>query len=98
MTNRKMSAEQKKYKKVAGVDYDINRRWEKGTEHHPRAVELADKLGELDYLFQNDSLCLKFGGDGDNGEALLYILDIAFEEQDKKEQKAKAKRAKAKRP
>ena len=73
----------KKYKKVKGVEYDINKRWENGIPHHPLAKSLARKLGELDWEFQSDSLCLKFGGDGDNGEALTYLLDIHFDELDK---------------
>ena len=26
----------------------------------------------------NDLLCIKYGGDGDNGEAMMYLLDCQF--------------------
>lgn len=56
-------------------------RWEEGIEHDPRSVALYKKLDRLD--FENgDVFCFKSGGDGDNGEHLMYLLDMAFEEQD----------------
>ena len=67
----------------ADIETDIDRRWEEGTPHHPKAEELARIIGKLDFLYANDSLCLKFGGDGDNGEMLTYILDIYFEFKDR---------------
>jgi len=30
----------------------------------------------------DDELCIKFGGDGDNGETMLYLLDQHFGELD----------------
>jgi hypothetical protein len=36
----------------------------------------------LDYYFCDDALGWKFGGDGDNGEDLLYALDCYFERLD----------------
>jgi hypothetical protein len=58
-------------------------RWEKGIDHDQRSDRLARALGEIDFQVLGDSLCLKFGGDGDNGEQLLYALDIYFELLDK---------------
>lgn len=71
-----------RYKKVPGVEYDINARWEQGVPHHHKSVDLYKKLAELDFLFLDDYFCFKSGGDGDNGGFLMYLMDIAFEEQD----------------
>ena len=37
----------------------------------------------LDFELNNDYFCWKTGGDGDNGEILMYLLDIFFEMKDK---------------
>ena len=60
----------------------INQRWERGIEHDPRSVGLAHAIADLDLKQADDSFCFKFGGDGDNGETLMYILDIYFEKLD----------------
>lgn len=70
------------YQKVDGVEYDINKRWEEGTPHHPRSEALYGAISDLDYCFQDDMFGWKSGGDGDNGEALMYLLDIHFDEED----------------
>lgn len=67
------------------LDYtgiEINR-YGKGIEHDPRSEAIGRVLGEIDFDVLGDSLCLKFGGDGDNGEQLMYALDIYFELLDK---------------
>ncbi len=64
------------------IETNITRRWEKGIAHHFRSVELVKDIKELDYKFGNDFLCIKTGGDGDNGEHLMYLLDIYFENKD----------------
>lgn len=69
--------------KVKGVEYDINKRWEQGIEHHPESVKLYKRIADLDYKHGDDFFCFKQGGDGDNGEHLMYLLDIHFEELDK---------------
>jgi hypothetical protein len=38
----------------------------------------------LDFIFLDDYFCFKSGGDGDNGEQLMYLLDIYFDELDVK--------------
>jgi len=68
------------------VEKDINKRWENGTEHHPKSVELFKALADIDFRFGNDCFCWKSGGDGDNGEELMYHMDIYFECQDAKEE------------
>lgn len=64
------------------VETDVNKRWEEGTPHHPKSLELFKVIAEIDFKYCGDSLCWKSGGDGDNGEMLMYALDIHFESQD----------------
>jgi len=53
-------------------------RWEKGIDHDPRSESIARAIGQIDFDVFGDSMCLKFGGDGDNGETLMFALDIYF--------------------
>jgi hypothetical protein len=55
-----------------------NARWEKGLPHHPKAKDLAREIAKIDFD-NGDYFCFKFGGDGDNGEHLTYLLDCYFE-------------------
>ena len=50
-------------------------RWDQGIEHDPRSEALYGFLAEYDWKFGDDSMGLRAGGDGDNGEALMYLLD-----------------------
>jgi len=54
-------------------------RWETGGEHHPKSIELYKALSTIDIVFANDYFCWKAGGDGDNGETLMYEFDMIFE-------------------
>lgn len=54
-------------------------RWEEGIDHNPRSVELYMAIADIDFNHNNDFFCFKSGGDGDNGEALMYLLDIYFD-------------------
>lgn len=54
-------------------------RWEEGVDHEPEADALARLIGDMDFEHFGDSFCFKFGGDGDNGECLAYILDALIE-------------------
>ena len=54
------------------------KRWENGVEHHPQSEELMKWMMDVDYN-TGDSLCLKKGGDGDNGETLMFLMDGFFE-------------------
>lgn len=56
----------------------LTQRWEDGIPHDPRSVELYKHIEKLDFDECNDSLCLKSGGDGDNGEHLMYLMDDYF--------------------
>jgi hypothetical protein len=64
------------------VETDITKRWENGTPHHPEAERLARETAAIDWLFGGDNFCFKFGGDGDNGETLAYLLDVLFDLKD----------------
>ena len=67
------------------VTIDLNERWEKGIEHDPRSVELMNFISEYDYMFVNDYFCWKTGGDGDNGETLMYEMDEYFAARDRRD-------------
>lgn len=66
------------------IETNIDKRWEQGMEHHPKSIELYKVIEKLDWDYGNDYFCWKSGGDGDNGEHLMYLLDIHFEKQDAK--------------
>ena len=64
------------------IEYSITKRWEMGMPHHQKSIELFKRLQQIDIEFCNDYFCWKSGGDGDNGEILMYELDILFEERE----------------
>ena len=68
----------------SGEIYDPNRRWEDGVDHHPKSERLMQFLMDYDFEKYGDCFCWKKGGDGDNGESLMYQLDALFEMLDKK--------------
>jgi len=59
-----------------------NERWEQGINHHPKSVELYRAIAEIDLKYNDDYFDFKSGGDGDNGETLMYVFDIYFENQE----------------
>lgn len=73
--------------KIAAHERKIGSRWEKGIKHHPKSIELMDFLQYIDFHVYDDHFCWKVGGDGDNGEALMYQLDAFFEAEDRGETK-----------
>jgi hypothetical protein len=60
----------------------VGERWEQGVPHDPRSVAIAKGIAAVDEEQCSDSFNWKFGGDGDNGETLLYLLDVYFERLD----------------
>ena len=70
---------------------DLNR-WEEGIDHHPMSERLMAFLAEHDFNDYEDHFCWKVGGDGDNGEALMYQMDAFFEFMDMQLVQADAKR------
>ena len=61
------------------VETNITTRWEKGMSHHPASVELMKSIARIDLEHGGDYFGWKMGGDGDNGEHLMYLMDIHFE-------------------
>ena len=64
------------------IETDINRRWEADTPHHKSSEHLFNILADIDRVYGNDYFCWKSGGDGDNGEHLMYEMDIHFEQEE----------------
>lgn len=54
-------------------------RWGEGVDHHPMSERLMAFLAEHDFKDCGDHFCWKTGGDGDNGESLMYQMDAFFE-------------------
>lgn len=61
---------------------EVNRRWRQGISHHPESIALFKKLADIDWKYGDDYFCWKSGGDGDNGETLMFEMDIMFEQED----------------
>jgi len=59
-----------------------NERWEAGVPHDPRSIEIYESIALIDFQLNNDYFGWKHGGDGDNGEMLMYLLDEHFARQD----------------
>ena len=58
-------------------------RWGDGIDHHPKSLELMEFRAAHDFNDYDDYFCWKVGGDGDNGESLMYEMDAFFEMIDK---------------
>ena len=65
----------------------LNERWEQGMPHDPRSIEVFKAIERIDREANGDFFGWKSGGDGDNGEILMFILDQHFEEVDLAERK-----------
>lgn len=61
--------------------YTLGERWEKGIIHHPKTIALYRHIENLDFA-NGDLFCFKSGGDGDNGEYLMYLMDDYFYRED----------------
>lgn len=59
------------------IETDPEKRWELGLPHHPESNKIKKIIKQYDTNGE-----FEFGGDGDNGETLLYILDVYFEKRD----------------
>jgi hypothetical protein len=60
----------------------ITERWEQGVPHDSRSKAIYTGIAKIDFEECSDSFCFKSGGDGDNGETLMYLLDVYFERED----------------
>lgn len=59
----------------------FQRRWEDGIPHHPKSLELMRHMQKVDQE-EGCPFDLSTGGDGDNGETLMYLMDSFFEQQE----------------
>jgi hypothetical protein len=57
-------------------------RWGDGIDHHPKSIELMEFLKEVDWVAYGGYFDWRTGGDGDNGETLMYQMDAFFESKD----------------
>ncbi|QOS99984.1 hypothetical protein JNUCC42_04305 [Brevibacterium sp. JNUCC-42] len=64
---------------------DPNKRWELGLDHHPKSIKLYRHIDKVDFE-HGDYFYWKSGGDGDNGEQLMYLMDSFFELEDKRKE------------
>lgn len=80
MTNQDIHEYFEKYRKTR--DLPEIKDFGMAKEHDPRSVELFGYISEIDYG-NGDYFCFKSGGDGDNGEILMDLLDCFFQSKDK---------------
>jgi len=66
-------------KKESVKDWKIEDRWNKGIPHNEDAEITGRLIGDVDFCHFNDYFEWRFGGDGDNGECLIYLLDELFD-------------------
>lgn len=71
------------YERAKGLGLIVPDRWEKGTPHHPTSHRLMRFLKEHDLKDYDNCFDWEIGGDGDNGETLMYQMDAFFELLDK---------------
>lgn len=60
------------------VTIPIDERWESGIPHDPFSKKMMEFIADYDFHECSDFFCWKIGGDGDNGEQLMYLLDEYF--------------------
>lgn len=70
------------YEQAKSLGLTDKDRWGEGIDHHPKSIELMQFLEAHDLHDYNDYFCWKTGGDGDNGETLMYQMDAFFELKD----------------
>lgn len=68
---------------VQGIEADIGVRWEEGMDHHPDSIAAIEAMALVDWKLCGLALDISTGGDGDNGETMMYMLDIFYEARDK---------------
>jgi hypothetical protein len=67
------------YENAQNLSLTNKNRWEDGIPHHPMSRRLMEFLAEHDFNDYEDHFCWKLGGDGDNGETLMFQMDAFFE-------------------
>lgn len=76
----------KDYKKAQELKLTTKDRWSEGIPHHHKSERLMKFLCDHDFVDYDDYFCWKMGGDGDNGETLMFQMDAFFELLDKEEE------------
>lgn len=71
--------------RAMGVETSSSKRWEQGMEHHEKSLEIFSAIEEIDFELCGDYFDWKSGSDGDNGEEIMYHMDIYFETLDREE-------------
>lgn len=71
------------YKKADELGLTELNRWEDGIDHHEMSERLVKFMADHDFNDYDDGMCIKTGGDGDNGEHMMYLMDAFFEMLDK---------------
>jgi len=69
----------KDYEKAKELGFTQKDRWEEGIPHHPESLRLMAFLEKHDMYDYNGACDWSSGGDGDNGETLMYQMDAYFE-------------------
>lgn len=54
-------------------------RWGANKEHHPMSLRAVEFMSYHDWKDYGLAIDIKTGGDGDNGEAFMFLLDPFFE-------------------
>lgn len=67
------------YSKAKKLNLTNIDRWSEGLDHHPMSKRLMNFIALHDFLDYGDYFSWKTGGDGDNGETLMYEMDSFFE-------------------
>lgn len=67
------------YTEAQKLGFTTKNRWEDGIDHHPMSLRLMKFIEQHDFEDYDDFFCWKTGGDGDNGESLMYEMDAFFE-------------------
>lgn len=70
------------YAKASRLGLTQQKRWENGTPHHKMSKRLMAFLKRHDADDHDGHFDWKTGGDGDNGESLMYQMDAFFEAMD----------------
>lgn len=67
------------YERADKIGLTERPRFEEGIPHHPESIRLMAFLQQHDFIDYNDFFGWKIGGDGDNGEVLMWQMDAYFE-------------------
>lgn len=77
------TSDYQKAKELGLTDMD---RWEDGIPHHPMSKRIVEFMADHDFNDYDDYFNIKIGGDGDNGENMMFLMDAFFEMLDKTNQ------------